>query len=75
MCEDVRDENNIVIGQIQYSDTGNTITYYSWKHGTVGTFDVVGRQYHRLKTYPGGGTYTWNGQDWGVTDLLYWAKH
>lgn len=72
MNQDVKNELGLVIGQIQ--DTGNTITYYSYKYGTIGTFDKLNQQYHRVKTYPGGPYHPWQGQDWGVTDLLYWDK-
>ena len=70
--EPVKNELGLVIGLIE--DTGETIIYYSYKHGTVGTFNRSNKQYYRVKTYPGGPTTPWNGQDWGITDLLYWDR-
>ena len=60
----------IVIG---YSlESQDVITYFHYRHGHLGTFTKSTKQYYRVKTYPGGEGTPWNGQDWGITDVLYW---
>lgn len=72
MIEQVYNENNIHTGW--YVDDGNNITYHSTKHGHLGTYDKVRKQYYRAKPYPGGPYAPWPGTDWGITDIMYWDK-
>ena len=71
--EVVRDEFNREIGWVD--KVGDTVHYFTYKHGEVGQYDTRTKQYRRWKTYPGHPVSPFAGADYGMTDILYWAEH
>ena len=71
--EHIRNEQNAVIG---YTMTeGDTIHYFTYKHGQVGQYRTDLQQYTRWKTYPGHPMAPFKGMDYGMSDVLYWSEH
>lgn len=58
-----------------YIDYPDTIEYFSYKHGHIGTYQKGMRTYKRWKERPGKPMITMPGSgDYGETDVLYWAE-
>ncbi|MCM1322866.1 MAG: hypothetical protein NC218_01635 [Acetobacter sp.] len=73
MRESIYDEKRREIGWT--STIGDTIHYFTYKHGEVGQFDTRTKQYRRWKCRPGQTMSPQVGMDFGMTDVLYWAEH
>lgn len=69
----VYDEARRNIGYINH--IGATIYYYTYKHGLVGQYDTVTKQYRRFKSIPGKPIAPLVGTgDYGEADIRYWGS-
>lgn len=71
MADYIRNEFNEVVG---FSErVGSQINYVSNWFGLVGVFYLNENRYQRLKMRPGDYSQPFPGNDYGLTDVLYWA--
>lgn len=72
--EIIMGENNVPAGYVYV--TPGVITYYSYRCGPVGHYQVNMKKYYRDKAYPGHPVGpVMSNTDYGAMDVIYWQTH
>lgn len=73
MRESIFNDSRREVGWLE--QIGDTIHYFTYKHGEVGQFDTRTKQYRRWKCRTGQTISPFAGTDYGISDVLYWAEN